>query len=420
MLDLQARAVDRLACQTLGGEDLVGTIAATGDIISTDDASRHPAFVYRPETAEESYRGFLGVPIARGGAVVGVLVVQNTAAKPYDEDEIEALQVIASVLAEMFSSGGIVDRARFTDVDSLGQEPRRVGGLRLVEGLGIGKAWLHAPKIEVANLLSDDPALEISRLELAVTGMRDALDRMMDRSDLAAGDQREVLEAYRMFAHDSGWFRRIREAIGTGLSAEAAVRRVQEMTELRLGHASDPYLRERLLDLDDLADRLLMHLAGRDRAREAHALPPNSIIVARNLSAADLIEYDRTRIRGIVLEEGSSTAHLTVVARAFDVPVLGRVERALRLIHNGDLVALDGETGQAFLRPTEDVVEAFRQSIAVRAASRRMFEAHKNEPSVTADGLHVALELNAAFVLDLAELDRVAAEGVGLYRTELA
>ncbi|MCB2053426.1 MAG: phosphoenolpyruvate--protein phosphotransferase, partial [Geminicoccaceae bacterium] len=281
-------------------------------------------------------------------------------------------------------------------------------------------AWLHAPKIEVANLLSDDPALEISRLELAVTGMRDALDRMMDRSDLAAGDQREVLEAYRMFAHDSGWFRRIREAIGTGLSAEAAVRRVQEMTELRLGHASDPYLRERLLDLDDLADRLLMHLAGRDRAREAHALPPNSIIVARNLSAADLIEYDRTRIRGIVLEEGSSTAHLTVVARAFDVPVLGRVERALRLIHNGDLVALDGETGQAFLRPTEDVVEAFRQSIAVRAASRRMFEAHKNEPSVTADGLHVALELNAAFVLDLAELDRVAAEGVGLYRTELA
>ena len=402
------------------GEGLVGTIAATGDVINTNDASSHPDFAFRPETGEEIYHSFLGVPIVRGGNVAGVVVVQNSARKLYDDDDVDALQVIASILAEMFSSGGIVDRSRYTDVDGVGREPRRLEGLRLVDGIAIGHAWLHAPRIEIRTFVADDPDAEMERIETAIGALRASVDRMLERSDLGSGEHREILETYRMFAHDSGWLRRINEAILTGVTAEAAVRRVQEDTQLRLGHASDPYIRERLLDMDDLANRLLMQLVGRDPAREARAMPAHSIIVARNLSAADLIEYDRAKIRGILLEEGSSTAHVTVVARAFDVPMVGRVDRAMTIVNSGDQIALDGDHGQALLRPTEDVVEAFRHTVRVRRERRRMFDSLRGEPSVTRDGIDISLSINAAFLIDLPELEVSGAEGVGLYRTELA
>ncbi|HEX8375163.1 MAG TPA: phosphoenolpyruvate--protein phosphotransferase, partial [Geminicoccaceae bacterium] len=231
---------------------------------------------------------------------------------------------------------------------------------------------------------------------------------------------REILEAYRMFAHDAGWLRRIREAIGTGLAAEAAVRRVQEETRVRIGHASDPYIRERLLDLEDLAERLLRHLVGRGATHDPAALPGDDVVlVARNLSAADLLEYDRKRLRGIVLEEGSKTAHVTIVARAFDIPMLGRVEGAMAQIAEGDLLALDGDNGQLFVRPGDEVQQAFQTALTARNERRRMFEALRDLPSVTRDGVRVTLGINAAFLIDLAELDATGAEGCGLYRTEL-
>lgn len=415
---LAAEAVHHTRLQV--GEGLVGTIAAAGTIIATDDARHHPNFAHRPETGEDPYSSFLGVPILRGGGVVGVLVVQNTARKHYGEDEIEALQIIATVLAEMITTGGVVDRSLYADVPSFAARPLRLEGTRLVEGLAIGLAWLHAPRVQVTRFVAEDPAEESIRLDEAITRLQASLDAMLERSDLAAGEHREVLEAYRMFASDQGWLRRIREAINTGLSAEAAIKRVQEETQLRIGHVSDPYLRERLIDLDDLADRLLMHVVGRDAGSEARALPCGSIIVARNLSAADLVEYDRRKIRGIILEEGSTTAHVTIVARAFDIPVLGRVRRAMAQIEAGDTIGLDAENGQVFVRPSDDVVDAFKSSIEARQERRRRLAGMREGPAVTRDGINVTIAINAAFLIDLAELESSGADGVGLYRTELA
>lgn len=401
------------------GEGLVGTIGAVGDIINTDAAFNHPNFSYRPETGEEIYNSFLGVPILRNGNVVGVLVVQNRAKKTYGDDEVEALEVIASVLAEMLSKGAVVDRTLYADVDAI-KRPRRLEGLRLVEGVAVGRAWLHAPKIEIVTLIADDPEVEFERLDAAMAALQTAIDEMLKRPELVAGEQRDVLEAYRMFARDAGWLRRIREAIETGLTAEAGVRRVQEETQLRIGHAQDPYMRERLLDLDDLANRLLMHLAGRDHAKEAAALPNGAIIVARNLSAADLVEYDRNKIGGIVLEEGSNTAHVTVVARALDVPMIGRIDRAMAVIDSGDQLALDGDHGQIFVRPADDVVDSFQRSVTAREERKRQLSTLKGVPAVSLDGVAVTLSINAAFLIDCGELDATNADGIGLFRTELA
>ncbi len=402
------------------GQGLVGTIAASGTIINTDNAQAHPNFAYFPETGEDLYHSFLGVPVLRGGRVVGVLVVQNTAKKRYGEDEVEALQIIASVLAEMLAAGDLVDRERYTDLTGLEREQRRLEGQLLVEGVAVGRAWLHDAKIEITRLLADDPAIEAARLEAAIEGLRESLDSMLARADLGAGEHLDVLETYRMFAHDGGWRRRMREAIDTGLSAEAAVRRVQEETRVRIGHANDPYLRERLLDLEDLAERLLRLLAGRDSHGDAKLMPQGSIIVARNLSAADLIDYDHTKIRGIVLEEGSPTAHVTIVARAFDLPMLGRVERAMAQIEGGDMLALDSEHGQVLIRPADDMVDAFQGAMRARQERRRIFDSLKDQPAVTRDGIDLELSINAGFLIDMGELEATGAAGVGLYRTELA
>ncbi len=402
------------------GEGLVGTIAASGDIINTDNAQAHPNFAYFPETGEDLYHSFLGVPVLRGGRVLGVLVVQNTARKRYGEDEVEALQIIASVLAEMLAAGDLVDRERYADLTGLEREQRRLEGQRLVEGIAVGRAWLHAARVEITRLLADDPSREAERLETAIEGLRQSLDRMLERADLGAGEHLDVLETYRMFAHDSGWRRRMREAIDTGLSAEAAVKRVQEETRVRIGHTNDHYLRERLLDLEDLAERLLRFLAGRDSGAEAKMMPAGSIIVARNLSAADLIDYDHTKIQGIVLEEGSTTAHVTIVARAFDLPMLGRVGRAMAEIDGGDLLALDAEHGQVLIRPGEDVLDAFQSAMRARQERRRIFDSLKDQPAVTKDGIRLELMINAGFLIDLGELAATGAAGVGLFRTELA
>ncbi len=351
---------------------------------------------------------------------MGVLVVQNTAKKRYGEDEVEALQIIASVLAEMLAAGDLVDRERYTDFSGLKREQRRLEGLRLVEGVGVGRAWLHAPRVEVTRILADDPAHEARRLEAAIEGLKESLDAMLERADLGTGEHLDVLETYRMFAHDGGWRRRMREAIDTGLSAEAAVKRVQEETRVRIGHANDPYLRERLLDLEDLAERLLRLLAGRDSHGEAKVMPAGSIIVARNLSAADLIDYDHTKIRGIVLEDGSPTAHVTIVARAFDLPMLGRVDRAMAQIEGGDMLALDADHGQVLIRPSDDVLDAFEAATQARQETRRVFDSLKDQPAVTRDGMTLELSINAGFLVDLNELDATGAAGVGLYRTELA
>ena len=402
------------------GEGLVGVIAAQGSAINLPDAQSHPAFAYRPETGEEIYHSFLGVPILRSGRVVGVLVVQNRARRHYTEEEVEALQIIATVFAEMLVSGGLVDTAAYPEDLGRSARPDRLEGLRLVEGVAIGSAVLHQVRIAVTRLVAEEPEIEAARLENAITSLHAYVEELLLLPEVADGEHREVLEAYRMFAHDAGWRRRMREAIRTGLTAEAAVRRVQEETRLRMAHVADPYLKERLHDLDSLADRLLVHLTGGEAMHDPAQLPDEFILVARSLSPAELLEYDRTRLRGVILEEGSPTAHVTIMARALDIPMIGRVLDALTKIDPDDRLALDGDHGQVFVRPSEDVEAAFAESIAARAERRRAYAALREEPAVTRDGMRIGLHLNAAFLVDLTQLDATGADGIGLYRTELS
>ncbi len=414
---LRPEAVHRTRLRV--GEGLVGVIAATASPLALADAQSHPDFAYRPETGEEVYHSLMGVPILRGGRVLGVLVVQNRIQRNYTEDEIEALQTIAMVLAELAAGGELVSPFELAPSNGIGLLPTRLDGIKLNAGLAIGIAVLHEPRVVIRQVVAEDSEAELARLRAAIAAMQSAIDDLLARSDIASGgEHRDILETYRMFAADRGWLQRMTDAVRSGLTAEASVQKVQDETRARMSKVSDPYLRERLADLEDLTSRLQQHLAGRHFAADA-ALPAEFILIARSMGPAELLDYDRRRLKGLVLEEGSPTAHVAVVARALDIPVIGRVKDVLEKVEAGDLVVVDADEHQVFVRPSEDVQQAVAARLELRLGQRLSYAALRDLPAATRCGTRVALQLNAGLLLDLPYLDETGAEGVGLFRTEL-
>src|SRR5215218_7493218 len=355
------------------GEGLVGLIAATAEPLALSDAQSHPAFSYKPETGEEIYHAFLGVPLLRAGNTMGVLVVQNRTYRVYAEEEVEALQTTAMVLAEMLASGELQGLAP-ADTETALRRPLHQRGVSLADGVGLGHVVLHEPRVVVKNLSAENPEAELKRLEAAIGAVRVSIDELIERGDVAHhGEHREVLETFRMFAHDQGWLRRMREAVLSGLTAEAAVERVQSDNRARMLRQKDPYLRERLHDLDDLANRVLHRLVGREFVTAQASLPDNAILVARSMGPAALLDYDRSRLRGLVLEEGGPTSHIGIVARALGLPAVGEVENATSLVEPGNPIIVDGDTGEVQVRPGPEVEAAYAAKARLRARRQAQY-----------------------------------------------
>ncbi|CAN5341831.1 phosphoenolpyruvate--protein phosphotransferase [soil metagenome] len=398
------------------GEGLVGEIVRLGRPLNLQDAPSNPAFSYRPETGEDPFHAFLGVPLLRGGRTIGALVVQKRTERVYGEDEVEDLQTIAMVLAETVASGELVGLVELKDVELSPHKPERLKGQRFADGLALGRAVLHDVGVAVSRMISDDVADEEQRLQAALRALRAQIDGMLDGHHGLVGQPYDVLEAYRMFAHDRGWNRSLEEAVRSGLTAEAAVERVRSQHRVRMSQARDAYLRDRLHDLEDLADRLLRHLAGQaDRKR---VLPDDAILIARNLGPADLLEYERGKLKGLLLEEGSSAGHAAIVARALGIPCVGRLTGLRDRVSEGDPVIVDGEGGEAFLRPRPDVIDGFKARAEVRNQRQAEFAKLVDVPAITLDGTKIALLMNAGLAIDLEAMDSTGAEGVGLFRTE--
>lgn len=402
------------------GEGLIGHIAAQSRPLTLADAQSHPDYVFRPETGEEIYQSLAGVPILRGGRITGVLAVQNRTGRSYTEEEVETLETIAMVLAELIASGEILSQDELHAVDSITFMPITMDGVRLNGGLAIGEAVRHERRIQILKLVADDPVAEQQRLDRAVAEMHGAIDEMLEAQDVAeGGEHRDILETYKMFAEDAGWLARIGEAITNGLTAEAAVEKVRNDTRARFRKQTDRYLRERLHDFDDLAHRLLQHLVGIPENNDTANLPENIILMARNMGPAELLDYDRTRLRGLVLEEGSATTHVAIVARALDIPVVGRVAEILDKIETGDTIIVDGDNAQVHIRPAEDVYQAFVDTLTARAQRMAAYASLRDVPAETKDGIRVDLHINAGLLADMQNMPETGADGIGLYRTEI-
>ena len=407
--------------QTVLGKDegLVGLVASEAKPINLSDAQNHPAFSFRPETGEEIYHSFLGVPVLRAGNTLGVLVVQNRARRTYTEEEEEALQTTAMVVAEMIASGELTALAR-PGAEPAARHSQQLEGAVLSDGIALGHVVLHEPRVVITNVIADDVQKELKRLETAIATLRADLDRLLEHGDvIEGGEHREVLEAYRMFGYDQGWLHRLREAVMTGLTAEASVERVQSDTRARMLRASDPYLRDRLHDLDDLSNRLMRVLMGHDHAPGRDQLPDNAILVARSMGPAALLDYDRRKLRGLILEEGGPSSHVSIVARALGIPAVGEIANAAGMVEQGDPIIVDGTAGHVHLRPRPDIELAYVERVKLRARRQAQYHSLRERPCVTKDGHKIALMLNAGLMIDLPHIEETGAAGIGLFRTEL-
>ncbi len=399
------------------GEGLVGLVARNGEHVNLPDAQSHPAFSYRPETGEEIYQSFLGVPIVRSGRTIGVLTVQNAIARAYSEDEVEVLQTIAIVTGEMLM--GILEGLAISAETRRGQS-QTIKGVGMSEGIALGHVVLHEPRVTVTKLLAEDVQAEQVRLDAALATLRETVDVMLSDHDIArGGEPRDVLEAYRMFAHDQGWVRRIHEAIAAGLTAEAAVEKEQSNRRAKTMRQSDPYWRERLNDLDDLSNRLLRLLTGRADTAAHTDLPRDTILVARTMGPAELLDYDRKRVKGLVLADGGLSSHVAIVAKALGIPAIGYARDVLEEVDPGDPAVLDAETGIFHVRPSLEVIRAYADKARFRARRQAQYEKLRDTPAVTKDGQRILLNINAGLQVDLPHLEQSGADGIGLYRTEL-
>jgi phosphotransferase system enzyme I (PtsP) len=401
------------------GEGLVGMIADQIETLNLDEAAAHPDFSYRPETGEELFHSFAGVPIIRRERAVGVLCVQHADPRRYADIEIETLQTVAMVLSELITNADLVDTAARTDAAAADQSAQRLNGQKLVDGMGAGVAVFHQPRITIEHTVAEDTEAERHRVYAAFDKMREQIDRMASQADFGVGGEHdEVIQTYKMFAYDEGWSRRINEAIDSGLTAEAAIERVQQRTRMRMRQIDDALLRDRMHDLEDLSNRLIRIVSGQMGTAAQMGLRQDSILIARNLGPAELLEYDRRRLKGVVLEEGSLTAHVIIVARAMGVPVIGRVSDVRASIREGDLLLLDAAAGALHVRPTQAVQDAFDAKLVISQKRRANLASLRDLPAITKDGVPIELMINAGLREDVAALDLTGASGIGLFRTE--
>ena len=397
------------------GEGLVGDIAKHARPLNLADAQNHPHFVYRPETGEEAFHSFVGVPVLRGGTVIGVLVVQNTTHRSFVDEEVEALQTVAMVLAEMLAESGQTQAA-----EDMVAAPRRFNGLGLADGLAIGHVVLHEPRVKVSQLIAEDVDAEYERLDKAVYDLRRAVDKMLLTEDVShAGEHLDVLETYKMFANDTGWQARMREAVRTGLTAEAAVERVQSDTRARMTGRRDTYLRDRLHDFEDLSNRLLRILTGRPLTASSERLPKDAVLVARSMGPAELLDYERKHLRGLVIEEGTQSAHVSIVARALGIPTVGRTVDLSDMARDGQEIIVDADNGVCFLEPSDDMFEAYEERAKTLARKKKQYARVRKLPAITRDRISVDVKMNAGLLVDLKNLPDSGAMGIGLFRTEL-
>lgn len=401
------------------GEGLTGTIAANNETLNLAEAKAHPDFLYRPETGEEKFHSFAGVPIVYRERVVGALCVQHVDPRRYEDVEIEALQTTAMVLSELIANAELVDEE---EARGLGEEQtgtQVISGLTLVKGLAIGTAVYHQPRITIDQVVADDIEAERQRVYRAFDKMREQIEHLANQAEFGVGGEHdEVLETYKMFAYDEGWGRRINEAIDSGLTAEAAIERVQQRTRMRMREIDDALLADRMHDLEDLSNRLLRIVSGQLGTAASQGLRKDTILIARNLGPAELLEYDRRRLKGVILEEGSLTAHVVIVARAMGIAVLGRARGIRGIVRDGDEILLDADQGVATIRPSPQVAQAFDTRFEKSREKQAAYAKLRDVEPFTRCGTRIQVMMNAGLRDDISALAMTGADGVGLFRTE--
>jgi phosphotransferase system enzyme I (PtsP) len=409
---LNINAVGRVRLRL--GEGIIGMVAASGDAMNLPDAQNHPGFAYRSEIGEERFASLFAMPVKRAGRILGVIAVQSEQPRLFGDMEVESIATVAMLLAEILARAGATNLPEQGFSDTL---PRRYAGYVLSAGIARGTILTYGATAPIAQLLTDDPAAELKRLDRAVDGANKTLDGLIAASLPGGNAPRDVLDAYRMVAQSAGWLGRVKDAIKDGLTAETAVDKIARELRERMRRITDPYLRERLADIEDMIGRLLVALGG---AKAKPARADGAILLVRRLGPADLLDWHSRGIAAVAIEEASPSGHAAILARALGLPALQVDRGAVEAANEGDEALLDAEGATLILRPEPDVVQVYDRALAARSERAVALLAYRDRPAITKDGVNLKLMLNVGLTMELDQLERTGADGIGLYRTEIA
>lgn len=388
------------------GETITGEIALQRrSIAKTDENSL-------------TFKSALGSPMLRWNKTAGVILIINKKPRQYTEEETSMLETIAMFLTTFFSTEEInIYKKKLIKSRGLNLKDR-LKGVVLNKGFGVGCAVVHQRRQALVKIFAEDKNVEIARLEDAKERMNKSLDEKFNATRLGIGEHTDILETYRMFAKDKGWYKKISDNIEIGLTAEAAVEKAYEDMWNRLSTSPDSYLRERLLDLRDVADRLRLFLDGNNNTNIENS-NEDIIIVAQTMGPADLMDYDYKKIRGLIIEDGTPTMHVAIVAKALNIPVIAKIRGIFKDVKDGELLGIDGQEGYVYINPADNIKEKFKSRQKDMALVLEQLSKLKRFPNKTLDGYRIKLNINIGLDFDMDYLESTKCDGIGLYRTEI-
>ncbi|WP_077529406.1 phosphoenolpyruvate--protein phosphotransferase [Vreelandella utahensis] len=403
-------------------EGLVGLVGSREEPINLEDAQKHPRNRYFPETGEERFGSFLGVPIIHHRRVLGVIVVQETQnTRRFDEGEEAFLVTISAQLA------GVIAHSEATGaiggISISGDQARDVAfsGVAGAQGVAIGTGVVVFPPADldsVPDKRCDDVDAEIERFRAAVSAVRDDVEQVGERlAPQLRPEEQALFEVYLRMLHDHALPGEVENRIRDGLWAPGSLKAVVNQYVRHFEMMGDHYLRERAVDIRDLGRRLLSHL--QEGESETPEYPEQTILVSDELTPAMLGEVPQGQLAGLVSVRGSGNSHVAILARAMGVPtVMGLVDIPVAQLDGRELI-VDGYEGQIFASPSTELKAFFESIIEEEQELVKGLEELRDKPCETLDGQRIPLFVNTGLITDVVRSLSHGAEGIGLYRTEV-
>ena len=367
---------------------------------------------------EQQKSSLISIPVTRLHITIGavVLIKHNTAG--FDDVQTEEAETLCLPLTDLLSSRAFEDyKNRLVREKGIVMR-EALHGVSMNKGYGVGKAILHYRQRELVNIFADNVELEQSKLAEGRRKMVEYIDKKIAQAESYMGNTTEIMEAYRLFALDKGWYKKISADIAKGYTAEAAVEHVYEDMWSKLSATSDPYIKEKLYDLRDVSDRLRAFIGG-DIEREFVSGDEDIVVIAQSMGPADLMDYNYTQIKALVIEECSPTMHVVIVAKALNIPVVAKIYGVLKEVKAGETVAVNGDEGTLYPNPSESLITEYqKKSVGLQKVFEEL-ESLSLHPTKTKDDIKINLALNYGLDLDYDYIKPTHCDGIGLYRTEI-
>ncbi|MDH5377655.1 MAG: phosphoenolpyruvate--protein phosphotransferase [Gammaproteobacteria bacterium] len=399
------------------GEGLVSLVLERAEPINLENASEHPRYKYLPETAEERFHSFLGVPIVHHRKPMGTLVVQQLDSRTFDEEEVTLLMTIAAQLAGAIAhaeaSGGI------SGLKGTRHRDRPFRGLPGAPGVGIGLGVVVYPTADlnaVPNRRTDDVNGEVQAFRAAVVATIEELEAQKKRIEHLPAESKLLFDAYLLMLTGDSLVKKTIDRIKEGYWASTALRDIVHAHVQQFEAMDDAYLAERARDIRDLGTRILVHLQSKTRGPRQY--PKKTVLVGDALTASDLVEVPPEQLIGVISTQGSGSSHVAILARALGVPtVMGAADMRVTRSEGCTLV-VDGYQGVVYVDPTKGVISEYNRLLKEEQELSAGLETLKDEPAITPDGVRIPLYINSGLLSDVNSSTNSGAEGIGLYRTE--